>query len=90
MVKIYKTLLARKKILELAGRVFNIEEEKSNSFKEQEEALFQPLLEGAYQTRICYLGGTILKEDLLRFERLIFRATRGKAYLKFGEMKITQ
>ena len=34
------------------------------------------------------MGGSINKEDQLRFKRMIFRATRGKAYTQFFDMVI--
>lgn len=46
---------------------------------EVSSSIQEPLLSG-YQTRIAYFGGTIPKEDLMRFKKLIFRATRGKAF----------
>ena len=32
---------------------------------------------------ICYLGGTIKSSEQFRFKTLLFRATRGKAYVVF-------
>lgn len=35
---------------------------------------------------ISYLAGTIAKEELIRFKRMVFRATRGKALTYFHDM----
>jgi hypothetical protein len=33
--------------------------------------------------RISYFGGTIKKSEQMNFKKLLFRATRGKAYVHF-------
>lgn len=38
--------------------------------------------------RIAYFGGTINKSEQLTFKRLLFRATRGKAYSYFFDIHI--
>ena len=37
-----------------------------------------------------YLGGTLPREDQFRFKKLLFRTTRGKAFVNFFEMDIPQ
>ena len=35
---------------------------------------------------ISYMGGTITKDEMMRFKKLIFRATRGKALTYFEDL----
>jgi hypothetical protein len=35
---------------------------------------------------ISYMAGTILKSEMMKFKRLVFRATRGKAYSYFEDL----
>jgi V-type H+-transporting ATPase subunit a len=35
---------------------------------------------------ISYLAGTISKEEMLRFKKMVFRATRGKALTHFKDL----
>lgn len=40
------------------------------------------------EVSISYLAGTIDKADAMRFKRLLFRATRGKALSHFEDLHI--
>lgn len=35
---------------------------------------------------ISYMAGTILKEEMMKFKRMVFRATRGKALTYFEDL----
>ena len=35
---------------------------------------------------ISYMAGTIIKEEMMKFKRMIFRATRGKALTYFEDL----
>lgn len=35
---------------------------------------------------ISYLAGTISKEEIMRFKRMVYRATRGKALTYFNDL----
>lgn len=35
---------------------------------------------------ISYMAGSILKDELMRFKRMVFRATRGKALTYFEDL----
>ena len=35
---------------------------------------------------ISYMAGTISKEEMLRFKKMVFRATRGKAMTYFRDL----
>ena len=38
--------------------------------------------------RIGYFGGSIPRRDQLRFKKLLFRTTRGKALVQFFDMQV--
>ena len=38
--------------------------------------------------RICYFGGLISAAEQMAFNKLLFRATRGKAYVQYYELQI--
>ena len=40
--------------------------------------------------RLCYMGGSLQKEDQQTFKKLVFRATRGKAFTQFYDLKIAK
>ena len=47
----------------------------------------QPLLAQLQgMVSICYMAGTILKEEQLRFKKMVYRATRGKALTYFRDL----
>ncbi len=50
----------------------------------------EPLLNAELQTRIAYFGGTVRKNEQLAFKRLLFRATRGKAYVYYFDLHISE
>jgi hypothetical protein len=44
------------------------------------------LLPSAGSVSISYLAGTISKEEIMRFKKMVYRATRGKALTYFQDM----
>lgn len=53
---------------------------------EQKEPLIQEVNNQLGMVAISYLAGTIGKEETFRFKKLVFRATRGKAYTYFRDL----
>lgn len=91
MLKLYKTLLQNINVLNYAAKVFNLPVDQKmfgrGTDNEVSSAMEQPLLSG-YEMRIAYLGGTINRDEQMRFKKLIFRATRGKAYVQFADYQV--
>ena len=84
MVAIYKTLIAKINVLCFAAKLLNRPITGLMSRKIDPESMYlesgrEPLLQADHM-KISYIGGTILKEDQMRFKRFLFRATRGKAF----------
>ena len=51
------------------------------------KSLNQSRLESSYrEISLVYMAGTINKEDIIRFKRLLFRASRGKVLSYFEDM----
>jgi hypothetical protein len=51
--------------------------------------VYEPLLPSVEDyLKVYHFGGTIKRADKLTFSKMIFRATRGKAYAYFFDMKI--
>lgn len=46
----------------------------------------QLLMPSAGSVAISYLAGTIMTDEILRFKKMVYRATRGKALTYFQEM----
>lgn len=92
MVNIYRNLIAKISILCFAAKLFNRPIPDSQKRYRDSEGFSneakEPFLQQSYM-RISYIGGTISKEDQLRFTRFLFRATRGKAFPYFEELKIS-
>jgi len=40
----------------------------------------------AQHIRVCYIGGIVKSNEINRFKKILYRATRGKTYTKFGEI----
>ena len=91
MVKVYRTLLGRINVLSAASSLISPNASSSDQENrirggESDEYLQQPLLgEGL---RFSYMGGVIRIQDQMSFKRLVFRATRGKAYATFFKYSI--
>jgi hypothetical protein len=61
-----------------------IEEQKQPLIQKQEP---EPLVGlGANGIAITYLAGTINKDEIMRFKKMVYRATRGKALSYFNDM----
>lgn len=64
----------------------NVEEAKQPLIQKQEAT---PMLQGIPHTgmiAISYLAGTINKDEIMRFKKMVYRATRGKALTYFNDM----
>lgn len=48
-----------------------------------------PLMTGL-ALRVAHFGGTLRKSDQMSFNRLIFRSTRGKAYVHFFDLQVNE
>lgn len=45
-----------------------------------------PLIMAGNEVALGHIAGTIHTDEQLRFKKLIFRATKGKAYVRFSEL----
>jgi len=52
--------------------------------EEQKVPLISSNLPG--MVSISYMAGSIIKEEMMRFKRMVFRATRGKALTYFEDL----
>jgi vacuolar-type H+-ATPase subunit I/STV1 len=55
---------------------------------ERSTAIKEPLLNDLNTFRICYMGGSLPKQEQLNFTKFVFRSTRGKAFVQFFEMQV--
>lgn len=89
MIKMYNTMIAKIGVLKRALTMFDGADTGLGSRVDAEkDSSSEPLLNDSNRLKFCYMGGTLLKEDQFRFKKLLFRATRGKAYVKFYPMDI--
>ena len=79
----YKTVLSKAASV-IGGRKSEADESKSIDLSKSEEDIHASLV-GGQEIAIGHVAGTILKEEQERFNRLIFRATRGNAIVCFRE-----
>lgn len=79
----YKTVLSKAASV-IGGRKNETEESMSVDLSKSEQDVHASLV-GGQEISIGHLAGTILKEEQERFNRLIFRATRGNAIVCFRE-----
>lgn len=86
MIKSYHTVIAKISVLRSAQRLY--QNSMSDSRFDQENRINTEPLLGDQKLKFCYIGGTIPREDQLRFKRLLYRATRGKVFTKFFDMEI--
>lgn len=54
--------------------------------KDQKVPLIGQVNQALGMVAISYMAGTILKDEMLRFKRMVFRATRGKALSYFEDL----
>ena len=88
MLNSYVTLLVKINVINYA-QILLKNADKPDLTNLDENSLSQPLLyEDSNRTKLDYLGGTILKEDLHRFRKLLFRASRGKVFAQFYPLEI--
>lgn len=80
----YKTVLSKAASIIGGGKLMG-DKSLSMSFASQDGSDVHEALVGAGQITIGHIAGTILKEEQERFNRLIFRATRGNAIACFRE-----
>ena len=61
----------------------NFDEEKKEEFKEgRNSSAVQQRLESSFrEISLVYISGTVFKEDIVRFKRLLFRACRGNNFI---------
>ena len=65
---------------------------QSNKVKEpiQQEQLepliSEPMVQAPGMVSIAYMAGSFPKDELMRFKRMVFRATRGKAFTYFEDL----
>lgn len=93
MVAKYKVLLCKINVLTSLARIFKMPNLAEKLALDQEQAnldpMNQPLLaQFDDDLRISYLGGTIKKTEQMSMKKMIFRATRGKAYVHFFPVEI--
>jgi len=96
MIQMYRTIIAKINVLNQASRIFRGDQNEQLSRSsidlsspmliQQRDELSSPLLTNPM--KLAYLGGTIRKNELMSFKRMIFRATRGKAFTQFFDMDI--
>ena len=84
MIKMYNIMLSKISVLKAAAEFFALEDIEQPYIPSTNK---EPLL-SSNQVRFAYFGGTVLREDILRFKKFIFRATRGKAYVKFYDLNV--
>ncbi len=85
----YNTMIAKISVLKSAATLFDMTDENAlGGLDFEKDSGSEPLLADSNKLKFCYMGGTLLREDQQRFKKLLFRATRGKAYAKFYNLDI--
>lgn len=54
-----------------------------------DDGIRAPLISAGGLVKIAYIGGTIRKTDQMSLKKLVFRATRGKAFTHFFPLNIS-
>lgn len=79
MVKNYIYILVKINVLKNAAKLLSENSESDLIPKNPTESLLNHL-------RLCYVGGFIKRSERMHFEKMLFRASRGKAYSTFFEL----
>lgn len=82
MVKNYICILVKINVLRYASRLLSDNLGGDMITKDPSESLLSHL-------RLCYMGGFIKRSEQNHFEKIIFRASRGKAYATFMKLEIS-
>ena len=85
MVKAYNMMIAKIGVLKSAADFLSLTKPQGRS--DFDIDYNEPLLSDN-RLKFCYIGGLLLKVDQMRFKKFMFRATRGKAYVKFYNLDV--
>lgn len=83
MVKNYIFILVKINVLKYASKLLSSVGGNDLMTKDPSESLLSHL-------RLCYMGGFIKRSEQTHFEKIIFRASRGKAYATFITLEISK
>ena len=81
MVENYHKLIAKISILKFAETIYTTKDRKLSEMEGKPGQIKKPLMDDFHDINLKSYGGVIPISDQLTLRKLVFRATRGKAFL---------